>query len=77
MAKLDAKERRELPKGDFAMPSKRKWPINDKAHARVAKAYASKEDHEGKLSSSEKSKIDRMADRKLGVKSTTKNRKYT
>lgn len=36
MAKLTSKKRKSLPKNDFAEPSKRKYPINDKSHARNA-----------------------------------------
>lgn len=40
MSKLDTKQRKALPKGDFAIPSKApgsgSYPINDKAHARNA-----------------------------------------
>lgn len=42
MAKLDAAERKALPKQDFALESKRAYPINDKSHARFALAMASK-----------------------------------
>lgn len=36
MAKLNAKKRNALPKKSFAEPGKRKYPINDKNHARNA-----------------------------------------
>lgn len=38
MAQLTAKARRRLPKTAFAQPSKRAYPIQDKAHARNALA---------------------------------------
>jgi hypothetical protein len=38
----------------------------DKAHARNAKARASQQEDKGNLTASEKSKIDRKADRVLG-----------
>jgi len=38
MAKLTGKQRKKLPKSSFAIPSKRKFPIPDKAHARNALA---------------------------------------
>ena len=41
MAKLTAAQRNALPRSDFAQPSKRKYPINDKAHARNALARVS------------------------------------
>lgn len=36
MARLSRKKRKRLKKSQFAIPSKRKYPINDKAHARNA-----------------------------------------
>lgn len=38
MAKLSYQERKSLPKKSFAEPGKRKYPIEDKAHARNALA---------------------------------------
>lgn len=35
MGKLDAADRSELPKGDFAGPD-RSYPVNDEGHARAA-----------------------------------------
>lgn len=67
MAKLTTKARKALPKGDFAGPG-RSYPVEDKAHARNAKARASEMEHKGKLSESEKAKIDAKADRVLGGK---------
>jgi hypothetical protein len=40
MATLSSKRRRSLPKSAFAIPSQRKYPIHDKAHARNALARA-------------------------------------
>ena len=42
MAKLSAKRRNALPSSAFAYPSQRKYPINDKAHARAALSQAAK-----------------------------------
>lgn len=36
MAKLTTKERKSLPKKDFAVPGKRAYPVEDKNHARAA-----------------------------------------
>lgn len=36
MAKLTAKKRNSLPKGSFAVPSTRSYPIEDASHARNA-----------------------------------------
>lgn len=41
MSKLSSKTRNKLPSSDFAEPGKRKYPVNDKAHARNALARVS------------------------------------
>lgn len=41
MAKLTTSERNNLSKSDFAEPSKRAYPIQDKSHARNALARVS------------------------------------
>ena len=68
MAKLTSKERGKLKSSTFALPKERKYPINDKAHAKNAKARASEMEHKGKISASTKAKIDAKADAKLGKK---------
>jgi hypothetical protein len=65
MAKLDASKRNKLPAADFAEPGKRAFPIEDKAHARNAKARASQAVKAGRMSSAEERKIDKKADRVL------------
>lgn len=70
MAKLHSKERNKLSSSTFGLPGERKYPMPDKVHARVAKSYASKEEHAGKLSKASEEKIDRKADRVLGKKSS-------
>ena len=62
MAKLDAKARNKLPGGKFAEPEKRAYPIEDKAHARNAKARASQAVHAGRMSKAEGEKIAKKAD---------------
>lgn len=64
MSKLTSKERKSLPKGDFAGPV-RSYPVENKAHARDAKARASEMANKGKISGAEKAKIDAKADRVL------------
>ncbi len=66
MAKLDAKERKKLPKGDFGLPGKRAYPMENKSHARNAKARASEMEKKGKLSMASKEKIDAKANKVLG-----------
>lgn len=68
MAKLTAKARNALPAKDFGMPKQRKFPEENKSHARAAKSRASEEEHKGKISKSTEEKIDRKADRVLGKK---------
>lgn len=83
MAKLSTAERKRLPKKDFGLPAKKgkggenkagrgAYPMPDKAHARAAKAYASKEANRGKLSKAARKKIDRKADKVLGKKAPKK-----
>lgn len=65
MAKLTTKARNKLPKSEFALPKERKYPIEDKAHAKNAKARASQMEEKGKISASTKSKIDAKANKVL------------
>lgn len=73
MVKLSAKGRKALPKSDFGVPSKApgsgSYPMPDKTHARVAKAYA-----ERFASPSEKAAIDAKANKILGKGSTSKTK---
>ena len=41
MAKLTSKQRKNLSGGEFAIPEKKAYPINDPAHARNALARVS------------------------------------
>jgi hypothetical protein len=62
MADLNTDARKKLPKSKFAEPDKRKYPIEDKAHARNAKARASQAQNAGRISKAEEAKIDKKAD---------------
>ena len=62
MAELDTNDRKKLPKSKFAEPEKRAYPIEDKAHARNAKARASQAVKAGRMSRAEEAKIDKKAD---------------
>ena len=66
MAKLDAQKRKKIPKGEFGLPGKRAYPMEDKSHAKNANARASEMEHKGKLSMASKAKIDAKADKVLG-----------
>jgi hypothetical protein len=65
MAELDPSDRKKLPAKDFAEPAKRAYPIEDKAHARNAKARASQAVKAGRMSAAEEGKIDKKADKVL------------
>jgi len=75
VAKLTAKKRNALPKSAFALPGKRAYPTNDKAHAVNAKARASQMVKKGKLSASSKAKIDTKANKIIGHKTLSGLRK--
>ena len=64
MAKLSTKSRDKLPAKDFAGPG-RSYPVENKSHARDAKARASGAVNAGRMSKSEEKRIDAKADRKL------------
>jgi hypothetical protein len=62
MVKLTTKQRNALPDSAFAIPSERKYPVNDASHARNAKARASEMENKGVISKKTKAKIDAKAD---------------
>jgi len=62
MTTLTTKKRKAIPKSEFALPEKRAYPIEDKAHARNAKARAAQAERAGRLSKGEVTAIDRKAD---------------
>jgi hypothetical protein len=66
ISKLDTKERESIPKSKFALPEERKYPVEDKAHARNAKARASQQAKAGTLSAADRKKVDVKADKVLG-----------
>lgn len=65
MTDLTSKKRKSLKASTFGLPGERKYPMPDKSHAQNAKARASEEYNAGHLSSANKARIDRKADRKL------------
>jgi len=65
MAELTTKKRNAEPKSDFGLPDEHKYPMPDKSHAANAKARAQQQVKKGNLTSAEKTKIDRKADRIL------------
>lgn len=67
MAKLTEDQRDKLPDSVFALPG-RKYPVEDKAHARNAKARAAQQVKAGNLSKADQKKIDAKADKVLRKK---------
>lgn len=65
MAKLDAAERKEIPKKEFGLPGSRKYPMPDDSHAANAKSRAKQQLDAGRLSSSQYDSIVAKANRKL------------
>lgn len=63
MAKLTAKSRAAIPTSKFALPGKRAYPIEDKAHARAALSRAAQF-----ATPAQKAIIDAKANRVLGKK---------
>lgn len=68
MAKLDAAERNNLKKSEFAEPAERKYPVPDKSHAANAKARAKQQLDRGRISQAQYDKICAKADSVLGEK---------
>lgn len=65
MAKLTSEARNALKRNSFGLPAERKYPMPDKAHAANAKARAEQMENAGKLSTSQKEKIDAKANKIL------------
>jgi len=65
MAQLTTKARKKIPAKEFGEPAKRAYPMPDNAHAANAKARATQMVRKGKLSESEKKKIDAKANKML------------
>ena len=65
MGELTERKRGAEPKSDFGLPDERKYPMPDKSHAQNAKARASEQLKKGNLTSADRKKIDRKADRVL------------
>ena len=67
MSTLTTAKRKKLPQSDFTLPGRR-FPVEDKAHARNAKARAAQSHNAGRLSAAEKAQVDRKADVVLAKK---------
>jgi hypothetical protein len=68
MAVLTTKKRKALPKGKFALPAQRKYPINDRAHAANAKARVEQQYKAGNVSKSTRDRVDAAANKVLKKK---------
>jgi hypothetical protein len=68
MADLHAKARNALPAEKFGLPSERKYPLEDKAHAANAKARAAQMVAQHKLTRGQEAEIDAAANKVLGEK---------
>jgi hypothetical protein len=68
MAKLTAAKRNKIPKSEFGLPDKKKYPMQDRSHAANAKARAAQMEKKGKISKSTENKIDAKANKVLGHK---------
>ena len=66
MTTLSGGEREKLPDEDFALPEARRFPVEDAAHARNAKARAAQSEKAGNLSKSDRKRVDAKADAVLG-----------
>jgi len=63
--KMNAKRRKSLPKSKFALPGKKKYPVDTRGRAANAKARATQQYKKGKISASTKNKIHAKANRVL------------
>jgi hypothetical protein len=68
MVRLTGKQRNKLPDSKFALPG-HKYPVEDAAHARNAKARAAQQVNAGNLSKADEKKVDAKADKVLKKKS--------
>lgn len=63
--KLTTKKRNKLKPSTFGLPGQRKYPMPDKGHAVLAKAYAKKQLDKGNLTEAQYNQIVTKANRKL------------
>lgn len=68
MARLTTSNRDRLPKREFGEPGERKYPMPDRSHAANAKARATQAVKAGRMSASERERIDAKADKVMGKK---------
>lgn len=66
MAKLDAQERREMPRSEFGMLGSKRFPMEDPVHDREAISGATRSERAGNISASTADRIKAEARAKLG-----------
>lgn len=66
--KLSAEARRGLRRSTFGLPEQRKYPMPDRQHAILAKAYSTRQFDKGNLSAAQMKAIHAKANRKLGLR---------
>lgn len=72
MSLMDAATRHQLPASAFGLPSQRKYPMPDRAHAANAKARATQQVKKGNLSASSAAQIRAKANAMLARKKSKK-----
>ena len=72
MAKLKASQRNALPKQAFGLQGSRRFPLNDKNHARAALSMVGGAEKAGSVTPSEAATIKTKAKAKLGSSSYEK-----
>lgn len=73
MAKLTTAARKKIPTSKFAGPD-RSYPVPDRSHAANAKARATQAVKAGRMSPSEKARIDAKANKVLGKSASKKGK---
>ncbi len=65
---MKAKKRKSLPKSKFALPGKKKYPVDTRKRAANAKARSTQQYKKGRISKSTRDKIHAKANRVLKKK---------
>lgn len=66
MADLNQADKDRMKKSTFGLPESRKYPMPDAEHARLAEGFATRLEHEGKLSHTDAQRVRRKAHKVLG-----------
>lgn len=68
MSKLTSKGRAAIPASKFALPATKRFPVENKSHARAALSGASRSEAAGNISAGQRAAIDAKARAVLGKK---------